>query len=63
MVRAASEVGAARAVLPTVRLLAGLAVESLAREVGVAKAREVGVARALGSAEGVARALGTRRWR
>ena len=38
MGRAASEVGAARAVLPTVRLLARLAVESLAREVGVAKA-------------------------
>ena len=33
MVRAASEVGAAHAVLPTVRLLARLAVESLAREV------------------------------
>ena len=45
MVRAASEVGAAHAVLPTVRLLARLAVESLAREVGVAKAREVGVAK------------------
>ena len=38
MVRAASEVRAATAVLPAVRMVAGLAADNLAREVGAAKA-------------------------